>query len=449
MKTTAYILLLIVATAFISCGDEEDVIYVRQDQLEIKSIPITSVLSPYLLPDGSLAMLEKGESRGVIVVPEPQQTDPEESNLNVDQSVPSADTTLKSESTSYLVKLSKDGTITKSPQFSYNMVDYLNNVSNVIYSIDITANNNFYCKYYSNNELYVSKFDVGEYFDGVDIVTSVDTPFWGCAAISDDEFAIIRGNDPVMYIYDSQMNLKQQCSLPYLKYAQDGNYYVHPICGNIMIIKLGQIADNDVYEFYVYSLSGELLNYGSFPYLPDRIVNIVDPATNTFTHAYAITSFVPITDEDGTTSQSGGSIIRLDQNGRAVYEYTNSELTQVFNVTEHNGKLLIAGVNSSYSFDSYFNTFGRNIDSESFYSNLSGLIVVIDAETKEELKTYPISLEGSAMPFAVVPDDNDRYYVYMARIFSDELRLRSNRDDKYGNSIFIYHIDDLNKLNNE
>lgn len=438
------------ATAFISCGDEDGIIYVRQDQLEIKSIPVTSVLSPYLLPDGSLAMLEKGESKGVFIVQEPQQTDPVESNPDVNQSVPSTDTVYKSESAFYLVKLSKDGTITKSPQFNYNMVDYLNNVSDVIYSIDITANNNFYCKYYSTNELFVSKFDVGEYLDGVDMVTSDDTPFWGCAAISDSEFVIIRGNDPVMYIYDSQMNLKQQCSLPYLKYTQDGNYYVHPICGNIMIIKPSQIADNTVYEFYVYSLSGELLNYGSFPYLPDRIVNIVDPATNTFTHAYAITSDAPITDEDGTTSQSGGSIIRLDQNGRAIYEFTDSEFTQIFNVTEHNGRLIVAGVKSTYSFDTFFNAFGHNIDSETFYSNLSGLIVDIDAATGGDLKTYPISLEGSAMPFAVVPDDNDRYYVYMARFLSDQIRQRnSSSDDKYGNSIFIYHIDDLNKLNNE
>ena len=443
------------ATAFISCGDEDGIIYVRQDQLEIKSIPVTSVLSPYLLPDGSLAMLEKGESKGVFIVQEPQQTDPVESNPDVNQSVPSADTMYTSESTFYLVKLSKDGTITKSPQFCYNMIDFSNTLYIRICSIDITANNNFYCKYYSNStysddhNLYVSKFDVGEYLDGVDMISNADTPFWGCAAISDDEFAIIRGNDPVMYIYDSQMNLKQQCSLPYLKYTKEYYYYIHPICGNIMIIKPSQIADNMVYEFYVYSTSGELLNYGSFPYLPDRIVNIVDPATNTFTHAYAITSDAFSTDEDGTSSLLGGSIIRLDQNGRAIYEFTDSEFTQIFNVTEHNGRLIVAGVKSTYSFDSFFNAFGHNIDSETFYSNLSGLIVDIDAATGGDLKTYPISLEGSAMPFAVVPDDNDRYYVYMARFLSDQIRQRSSSDDKYGNSIFIYHIDDLNKLNNE
>ncbi|MBQ5551475.1 MAG: hypothetical protein IIT32_10455, partial [Bacteroidales bacterium] len=62
MKTTAYILLLIAATALIACNDDE-VTYVRQDQLAIKTFPITSVGWPRLLPDGSLITIEESDNR--------------------------------------------------------------------------------------------------------------------------------------------------------------------------------------------------------------------------------------------------------------------------------------------------------------------------------------------------------------------------------------------------
>jgi hypothetical protein len=81
-------------------------------------------------------------------------------------------------------------------------------------------------------------------------------------------------------------------------------------------------------------------------------------------------------------------------------------------------------------------------------TSTTGKIVVIDAETKKELTTYTISLEGGVMPFAVVPDHNGKFYVYMARIFSTNVGQMGSRN-QFGEAIYIYHIDDLNKLNIE
>ena len=78
----------------------------------------------------------------------------------------------------------------------------------------------------------------------------------------------------------------------------------------------------------------------------------------------------------------------------------------------------------------------------------TGKIISLNAESGEQTGINTISLECGVIPFAVVSDDGGGYYVYMSRIMTSDVgQMGSNSE--YGNSIYIYHTDDLNKLNIE
>ena len=79
---------------------------------------------------------------------------------------------------------------------------------------------------------------------------------------------------------------------------------------------------------------------------------------------------------------------------------------------------------------------------------ITGKIITLDADSGEEIGVNTISLEGGVMPFAVVPDNNGGYYVYLSRIMTSDAGMVGN-NKSYGSSIYIYHTDDLNKLNLE
>lgn len=427
MKTTAYILLIIAATALASCDESLDTEYVRQDKLEIKTFPITPLVLPHLLPDGSLAIMEKDSEVGATPNAEPQM--PEQA----------------SGASYHLIKLSKDGTITKSPKLTYTLgqgtTTGLDFERSHTADINVTADNNFAFKYIgSNSYVVVSKFDTGAYIEEKIADITNGGKFAGCAPLDDGSYAFVHGKNPVMSIYDKENKLTNQIQLPYIFFDATSKYMVCSICGNIMIING---SGEEKYEFYVYSPTGQLLNYGTYYDLPDRIINIVDPVTNTFSHAYATIDDVWLLNENDEI-QKGCLLMKLDQKGRVIYRYESLEQTEILNVTEHDGKLIIAGNYTSQSLNDIVNV----NDITRVMSSFEGKIVTLDAATGQEISIQTLSLEGGIMPFAVVPDDKGGYYVYMSRIFSHEVGQMGIYNE-YGNSIFIYHVNDLNKLNNE
>ena len=195
------------------------------------------------------------------------------------------------------------------------------------------------------------------------------------------------------------------------------------------------------HEFYVYSPVGELLNYGSVDYVFEDIITISDPSSNAL-YGYAIISDADITTDDDNTER-GSIIIKLDYKGSTIYEYQTTEISDVYNINHYNGTLMIAGTYMSMSMDiSNINDIARVM------TTTTGKIISLDAESLEQTGINTISLEGGVIPFAVVPDDGGGYYVYMSRIMTSDVgQMGSNSE--YVNSIYIYHTDDLNKLNIE
>ena len=184
-----------------------------------------------------------------------------------------------------------------------------------------------------------------------------------------------------------------------------------------------------------------MLNYGSTEYIFEDILTINDPSSNTL-YGYATISDVDIMIDDDNMSK-GCIIIKLDSKGSTIHEYQTTEITDVYNINLYNGTLMIAGDYMSMSMD-----FGNFNDLSRMMTSTTGKIITLDADSLEGIGVNTISLEGGVIPFAVVPDDNGGYYVYLSRIMTADV-VQMNSDSEYGNAIYIYHTDDLNKLNIE
>ena len=424
MKTRAYILLLMMtALAFWSC--EDDTQYVSQEKLAIKVFPIKALTDPCLLPDGSIV------------------------TLTVDDQADFSPTTPGSLSY-HLVKLSTDGIITQSPDIKYNIennrpeanIGQLNFANYDIDDIDITSSGEVYFKYLSRNGRFlVSTFETGAY---IDTMTSkfVSGKFHGGVPLNDGTYAVVHGNDPVLTIFDSNGEWQKDLSLPYIHYNNDDTCQVFGICGNIMIMNTDESKTE--HEFYVFSPSGENLNYGTSNFIYERIVNITDPATQTHTHSYAINSgsLTLSDDEESSSSETTGCILtKLDNKGCILYQ-KEFPFVDICNVIEHDGKLIMSGYYAPQSYETFsINEYMRTA------TTIKGKIAIVDAETGDgdDSDTHTISFEGGVMPFAAVPDSNGEYDIFMARIFSDDAGQMGD-NNQFTESIYLYHIDDLNKL---
>lgn len=432
MKTTAYILLLIAATALTACNDDE-VSYVRQDQLAIKTFPIASLVCPRLLPDGSLITIVDDNTANNVTA----------RNGELDATHGAAIHALAFR----FSKLTTDGTWTQSDGLSYNITTEDNRqhdnqlaLSDDTGDIDITSDGNVFFRYcLESTFLGVANLD-GEIIINSDIKSLFDDNYIGSIALDDGSLAVIHGENPVISILDASGEWSQQISLSSIRYDENAHYKVYGLCGNIMIV--GNDTRQDENMFYVFSPAGELLNSGSCNYNYDRIINISDPSSNT-TYGYAIISNAKIQTDD-SDSEDGGFVIKLDSNGNVIFEYQTAELTDIFNLTMHDGQLLVAGDYMSMSMDYLSNV----NDMTKFMSTITGKIITLDAATGDEISVNTISLEGGVMPFAVVPDYNGGYYVYLSRIMTSDAGMIGN-NNSYGSSIYIYHTDDLNKLNIE
>ena len=420
MKVRKYILLLIIAaTALWSCDDNSEPAYVRQDKMDVRTYPITSIEPPSLLPDGSVVTIIADDERD--------------------------GSTLTPNQPSYrLVKLSTDGAITKSPKFNFNFGNEEGRRTsalsfdddNDMYGINITETGEIYFKYISGDDgLAVSSFSSGSV---IDEGTATYGKFIGCAPLNDG-IAIIHGNQPQMLVRNTDGTSTTPIQLPYIYCADSEKYEVYNICGNVMILRTDQ---QDSHDFYVYSPSGELLNYGSTNYLYDNIINVVDPATNSASNAYAITNELYARNDDGVVMYC--VVSKLDSKGSVLYNKICKEIDEIYNVTENDGKLLCTGFYIPTSYDQM-----RNINDYMMAATSSiGKIVTLDVETGDSLATNTISLEGGVNPYATVPDGSGGYYIYMSRIFSFDAG-QLGESSTYTSSIYIYHVDDLNKLNIE
>ena len=432
MKTTAYILFVIMMAALTSCNDDE-VSYVRQDQLAIKTFPIASLVCPRLLPDGSLITIVDDNTANNVTA--------RNGELN-----PTSGAAIHALAFRFS-KLTTDGTWTQSDGLSYNITTEDNrqrdnqlSVSDDTGDIDITSDGNVFFRYcLESTFLGVANLD-GEIIINSDIKSLFDDNYIGSIALDDGSLAVIHGENPVISILDASGEWSQQISLSSIRCDENAHYKVYGLCGNIMIV--GNDTQQDENMFYVFSPAGELLNSGSCNYNYDRIINITDPSSNT-TYGYATISNAKIQTDD-SDSEDGGFVIKLDSNGNVIFEYQTAELTDIFNITMHDGQLLVAGDYMSMSMDYLSNV----NDMTKFMSTITGKIITLDAATGDEISVNTISLEGGVMPFAVVPDNNGGYYVYLARIMTSDVGMVGN-NNSYGSSIYIYHTDDLNKLNIE
>ena len=432
MKTTAYILFVIMMAALTSCNDDE-VSYVRQDQLAIKTFPIASLVCPRLLPDGSLITIVDDNTANNVTA----------RNGELDATHGTSTHILSFR----FSKLTTDGTWTQSDGLSYNITTEDNrqrdnqlSVSDDTGDIDITSDGNVFFRYcLESTFLGVANLD-GDVIINSDLKSLFDDNYIGSIALDDGCFAVIHGENPVISILDASGEWSQQISLSSIRCDENAHYKVYGLCGNIMIV--GNDTQQDENMFYVFSPAGELLNSGSCNYNYDRIINITDPSSNT-TYGYATISNAKIQTDD-SDSEDGGFVIKLDSNGNVIFEYQTAELTDIFNITMHDGQLLVAGDYMSMSMDYLSNV----NDMTKFMSTITGKIITLDAATGDEISVNTISLEGGVMPFAVVPDNNGGYYVYLARIMTSDVGMVGN-NNSYGSSIYIYHTDDLNKLNIE
>ncbi len=408
-------------TALMLWACEEETQYVRQDQLAIKRFMIKAQTDPHLLPDGSIVTLVADNSNDTSAMTPMSQ--------------------------SYrLVKLSTDGTITQSPTINYrfgngNRMDARGEVlsfddDNDLFDIDITSSGEVFFQYTTkDNKFAVSKFETGIYIDTT-LSSFVDGKFLGGTPLDDGTYAVIHGTDPVMSILDANGEWVQHFSLPYLHCDNNETYKVVGICGNIMIIRTNIDLDH---EFYVYSPAGELLNYGSLDLLFDRLINITDPETNKATHCYAITNGIEETTDDGSTIESC-QLTRLDTKGSITYETICSQYEDICNIIEQDGKIILSGYYVPQSYESL------NINEYMMAAaSIKGKITILDAETGENPESHLISLEGGVMPYAAVPDNHGGYDIFLSRIFSYDVGQMS-ANVHYTESIFIYHTDDLNKL---
>lgn len=414
MKNTAYIALMIMLAALTACQDSDDIQHVRQDRLDIKTFPITSLTDPRLLPDGSIVTLEADNS------------------------------TSGSSATYRIVKLSKDGSITKSTGLSFHFedggmpegrrLDFEGSDHGFTFASDGEAS----FTYTTQSDFAVAKTGAGVALD-ISVTNHLPGQFIGGVPLDDGSYAVVTANDRVVLsVMDGNGGISRQSILPYLLYNNAHSYKIFGICGNIMIIDISAAPK----EFYVYSPDGQYLNFGTYGYLFDNIVCIADPTTNKFSHAYAITSEINFVNSDGKTVE-GSIITKLDPKGCIIYEYMSLEHSEIYNVAEHDGKLIVAGY--------YMSNYGDNFTLSDVFSaatSTTGKIVIIDAETSDEISTHILSLEGGVLPFAAVPDGIGGFYIYMARIFSSEIS-EMGTENQYGSSIYIYHIDDLSKLNIE
>ena len=426
-----------------ACKDEPE--YVKQDQLTIKAIPIKALMFPQLTPDGSLVTFVAEQSNN----PRNMRQEKVKDGNNMDTAAVHAadghDNRIEpNEPTYHLVKLHKDGSITSSPAISFHFgdqtqraasIDLDESIEGIDFGIDITNDGGVFFKYRLEYDLAVSTLDEGGYIDTV-TKSFVEGKFIGCAALDDGSIAVVHGNSASLSIFGADCTLQAKIQLPYFYCDEKDNFKVFNICGNIMIFSL-----DEKHEFYVYSPAGELLNYGSIPYMFDRIINIVDPATGQSTHSYATTDVIQYIDASGEI-QKACILTKLDYKGNVIYYRTRAEHTRLLNVIEQDGKLITAGYYVAKSYDE-MNTFREGV---SAITAMKGKISTIDAETGDEIDVTTISLDGGVLPYAAVPDGNGNYDVYMTRIFSSNL---SNMDDIFNDAIYIYHIDDLKKLEME
>ncbi len=425
MKAYTYILALILAaTALWSCSDDNEPSYVRQDQMTIKTFPITAITDPYILSDGSI----------VTVVEDVEQNHTPDAPQNMPQN-------------SYrIVKLGKDGTITKSPKISFKFGKGttqplgFNNDDEADFDLEITNNGDVYLKYHtSTNGIGVATFASGVIIDTLTTYLLHNDKFVGSATLNDGRHAIIHGNNATMSIYNCDGVLEQDILLPYIYCNDDETYNVVCICGNIMIIKNDERTEHD---FFVYSPDGVLLNYGVIDEMFDRLINIVDTVSNTSSHAYAVTGSEIENTENGG-QQSFYRITKLNPKGGVIYQKDSLYMNELYNIVERDGITICAGCYVPQSYEKMKDL----SDLTRAATSLIGKIAIFDAETGDSLSIKSISLEGGVMPYAVIPDGNGEYDIYMSRVFSyNSTRYTANFHTE---SIYIYHIDDLDKLDLE
>ena len=115
------------------------------------------------------------------------------------------------------------------------------------------------------------------------------------------------------------------------------------------------------------------------------------------------------------------SVVKMSTDGRIIYS-AEVENTDIYNLTVHDGKLLVAGEVTDIAKDGTY-----------------GLIYVLDDINGGVISSIPTKFKGcEIIPLYISPDANGEYDVYATR--------RDNYESDYP-QLVIYHTDDLGKLN--
>ncbi len=309
-------------------------------------------------------------------------------------------------------------------------------------------NDEFYLEYYSTNNFGRSTYAVLKFDKDAQLIYQVDStvnmmggsgrtqtvtqvPVAG-TPLNDGGYAMIfqtpsmggmqsssaQSYDLTMRIIDSDGKYKEEVALSFDESIVISSVYAVAD----YVVMYYQNENTTGYEFCIYALDGSVVASGTSEYSM-TIHDMLSVDGGVYMAAY-------------NNTLSTNVIAKLDMQGNP--EFVIMVDAYVYNVTEKDGRLFFTGFNASTTAQA-----STLAELAAQITSATGHIIMMDAADGGNMQTISMSYDGGIAPYVVYPCADGGYDVYLTRVFLYDF---ANVSSMYGNKVYIYHTDDINKL---
>jgi hypothetical protein len=141
---------------------------------------------------------------------------------------------------------------------------------------------------------------------------------------------------------------------------------------------------------------------------------------------------------NNNTSQN--FIAKINNNGEIIFT-VEIGTAFIFNVTEADDQLIFTGFKSSSSASA--STLSSISDYIAQATSVSGIIITMNSSDGSNVETTTMSYNGGVVPFSVYSRSDGGFDIFLTRIFAYDIEAISTT---YGNKIYVYNTNDIQKL---
>jgi hypothetical protein len=415
MKTKIYILALIMSVAAFAC--DKDIAYTRAYTPSVKAAPVKPLIDPCTLSDGSIVTITADStSYGRYLFPP-----------------------------FYLTKISKDGTVTSTELKGLYDVStlYYEELKLKVNDADEIFFENFW-QFYEGDLLKFDKdlnliYHINLSDKGYYPCTGITTKDGGYLMIATKSRGKTNENKVQLLQFDGNGVLQSDTEITlewYEWYAHNlGFRHINAIGDDKMVLHtLEKPQTGEAFFTYrIYTTDGKLRKYG---FLND----VNDTELLYKTQTFSRDGYLYVAKADSTFAHT--QILKIDSNHDTIFS-KEIGVSHIYSFEQSNGMITIVGPQGPCPPQKDASWFGYVAHIKPYLSDIKGKILTMNPDNGEIISTATISLDGGTVPYTAI-ESADGYDIFMSRVFDAD--INNNIEWLYNNKVYIYHVDNLQKL---